>query len=162
VLSDAQKRAAYDQFGHGAFENGMGGGGNPFGAGVHPEDIFQDLFSQVFGAGGFGGGRRRGGPQRGADLRYDLEITLAEAFAARTKPFTCPRPSTARPAKGLAPRRAPTPETCDTCGGAGRVRAQQGFFTMERTCPRCNGKGKTIKKPCKDCGGAGQVREERN
>ncbi|KCZ86527.1 MULTISPECIES: molecular chaperone DnaJ [Hyphomonas] len=162
ILSDAQKRAAYDQFGHSAFENGMGGGGgNPFGAGVHPEDIFQDLFSQVFGAGGFGGGRRRGGPQRGADLRYDLEITLAEAFSGKDETIHVPQAVDCKTCEGSGAAPGTEPETCDTCGGAGRVRAQQGFFTMERTCPRCNGKGKTIKKPCKDCGGAGQVREER-
>ncbi|MBD3768843.1 MAG: molecular chaperone DnaJ [Rhodobacterales bacterium] len=162
VLSDADKRAAYDRFGHAAFENGMGGGGgNPFGAGVHPEDIFQDLFSQVFGAGGFGGGRRRGGPQRGADLRYDLEITLAEAYSGKDETIHVPQAVDCKTCEGSGAAPGTTPETCDTCGGAGRVRAQQGFFTMERSCPRCNGRGKIIKKPCKDCGGAGQVREER-
>ncbi|MEZ5952850.1 MAG: molecular chaperone DnaJ [Hyphomonas sp.] len=163
VLSDADKRAAYDRFGHRAFESGMGGGGggNPFGAG-NPEDIFQDLFSQVFGAGGFGGGgRRRGGPQRGADLRYDLEITLAEAFSGKDETIHVPQAVPCKTCDGSGAAPGTEPETCDTCAGQGRVRSQQGFFTMERTCPHCGGKGKRIKKPCKDCGGAGQVREER-
>ncbi|MCA8899702.1 MAG: molecular chaperone DnaJ [Hyphomonas sp.] len=162
VLSDADKRAAYDRFGHRAFEGGMGGGGgNPFGAGVNPEDIFQDLFSQVFGANGFGGGRRRGGPQRGADLRYDLEITLAEAYFGKDETIHVPQAVPCKTCDGSGAAPGTTPETCETCAGHGRVRAQQGFFTMERTCPHCGGKGKTIKKPCKDCNGAGQVREER-
>ncbi|MCL4131189.1 UNVERIFIED_CONTAM: hypothetical protein GTU68_041096 [Idotea baltica] len=150
VLSDADKRAAYDRFGHQAFENGGGGGGNPFG----------DLFSQVFG-GGFGGGRRRGGPQRGSDLRYDLEITLEESFAGKDETLTVPQAVACEPCDASGAAKGTTPETCENCGGAGRVRAQQGFFTMERTCSRCKGRGKTIKDPCKSCGGAGQVREDK-
>ena len=158
VLSDADKRAAYDRYGHQAFENG--GGSNPFGGG-QPEDIFSDLFSQVFGGGFGGGGRRRGGPQRGADLRYDLEITLEEAFAGKDEGIMVPQAVTCEPCEGSGAAPGTSPETCDTCGGAGRVRAQQGFFTMERTCVRCQGRGQVIPKPCKSCGGAGQVREER-
>lgn len=163
VLSDAQKRAAYDRFGHAAFENGGGGpGGSPFGQGVNPEDIFQDLFSQVFG-GGFASanGRKRGGPQRGADLRYDLEITLGEAWAGKEETIHVPQAVACKPcdATGCAP--GYKPETCETCAGHGRVRAQQGFFTMERTCHICQGRGTVIRKPCKTCGGAGQVKEER-
>ena len=150
VLCDADKRAAYDRYGHAAFENG-GGGGSPFGAGANPEDIFQDLFSQVFGAGGFGG-RRRGGPQRGSDLRYDLEITLAEAYFGKDEEIHVPQAVPCEPCSGSGAAQGSTPEKCDMCDGHGRVRAQQGFFTMERTCPRCSGK---------ECGGAGQVREER-
>ena len=161
ILSDAQQRAAYDRFGHAAFENGGGaGGGNPFGAGGNPEDIFQDLFSQVFGAGGFGG-RRRGGPQRGADLRYDLEITLEESFTGKEETIHVPQAVTCKTCDGTGAAEGTEPETCDMCDGAGRVRAQQGFFTMERTCPRCNGKGTIIRKPCPTCGGSGQTREER-
>lgn len=160
ILSDPQQRAAYDQYGHAAFEGGRGaGGGNPFGGG-NPEDIFQDLFSQVFGAAGMGG-RRRGGAQRGADLRYDLEITLAEAFHGKDETIHVPQAVPCEPCKGSGAAPGTSPETCDTCGGHGRVRSQQGFFTMERTCTSCQGRGKTIKKPCKTCGGHGQVREER-
>jgi molecular chaperone DnaJ len=160
VLSDPQKRAAYDRYGHGAFENG-GAGGSPFGAGGNPEDIFQDLFSQVFGAGGFAGGRRRGGPQRGADLRYDLEITLEEAFYGKDETIHVPQAVACRPCEGSGAAPGTKPETCETCGGHGRVRAQQGFFTMERTCHICQGRGQIIRKPCKTCGGHGQVKEER-
>ncbi len=159
ILSDADKRAAYDRMGHAAFENGMGGG-NPFGQGVNPEDIFQDIFSQVFG-GGFGGGRRRAGPQRGADLRYDLEITLQDAFAGKEAVINVPQAVTCGGCSGSGAQAGTQPQACRTCGGAGRVRAQQGFFQMERTCPHCKGRGQIITKPCKNCGGAGQVREER-
>lgn len=156
ILSDGDKRAAYDQYGHQAFENGGGGGGNPFGGGS-PEDIFSDLFSQVFS----GGGRRRGGPQRGADLRYDLEITLEEAYAGKDEGIMVPQAVACEPCEGSGAAPGTSPETCETCGGAGRVRAQQGFFTMERTCTRCQGRGQIIPKPCKSCGGVGQVREDR-
>ena len=159
VLSDPQKRAAYDRYGHGAFENG-GMGGSPFGQGGNPEDIFQDLFSQVFG-GGFASNRRRSGPQRGADLRYDLEITLEEAFYGKDETIHVPQAVTCRPCEGSGAAPGTKPETCETCGGHGRVRAQQGFFTMERTCHICQGRGTVIRKPCKTCGGAGQVKEER-
>lgn len=163
ILSDAQKRAAYDRYGHAAFENGGMGGGNPFGqGGGNPEDIFQDLFSQVFGGGGgFASGRRRSGPQRGADLRYDLEITLEEAFYGKDETIHVPQAVTCRPCEGSGAAPGTKPETCETCGGHGRVRAQQGFFTMERTCHICQGRGQIIRKPCKTCGGHGQVKEER-
>ncbi len=162
VLSDTQKRAAYDRFGHGAFENGGGGpGGSPFGQGVNPEDIFQDLFSQVFGGGFASAGRKRGGPQRGADLRYDLEITLAEAYFGKDESIHVPQAVACKPCDGTGASPGSKPETCETCAGHGRVRAQQGFFTMERTCHICQGRGTVIRKPCKTCGGAGQVKEER-
>lgn len=162
VLSDSQKRAAYDRFGHGAFENGGGGpGGSPFGQGVNPEDIFQDLFSQVFGGGFASAGRKRGGPQRGADLRYDLEITLAEAYFGKDESIHVPQAVACKPCDGTGASPGSKPETCETCAGHGRVRAQQGFFTMERTCHICQGRGTVIRKPCKTCGGAGQVKEER-
>jgi molecular chaperone DnaJ len=154
VLSDPDKRAAYDRYGHSAFENGHGG--NPFGHGVNPEDIFQDIFSQVFG-----GARRRGGPQRGADLRYDLEITLEEAFGGKEETIHVPQPVTCMTCEGSGAAPGTKPETCETCAGHGRVRAQQGFFTMERTCHICQGRGTVIRKPCKTCGGRGEVREER-
>ncbi len=159
ILSDADKKAAYDRFGHAAFENGGmgGGGGNPFGG--DPGDIFQDIFSQVFGG---GGGRRRGGPQRGADLRYDMDISLEEAFAGKDTTINVPSAVTCSPCGGSGAEAGSSPETCSTCGGAGRVRASQGFFTMERTCARCSGRGTVISKPCKTCHGAGQVQEDRN
>lgn len=160
ILSDGQKRAAYDRYGHAAFETAGGGGGNPFGQGVNPEDIFQDLFSQVFG-GGFASSRRRGGPQRGADLRYDLEITLAEAYAGKDESIHVPQAVACKACDSSGAAPGSKVETCDACNGQGRLRAQQGFFTMERTCVQCGGKGTMIRKPCKTCGGAGQVKEER-
>ncbi|MGB3625356.1 MAG: molecular chaperone DnaJ [Henriciella sp.] len=163
VLSDPDKRAAYDRFGHAAFEGGAGGpgGGNPFGN-MDPGDIFDNIFSQVFGAGGgFGGGRRRNGPARGNDLRYDLDITLEEAFTGKDTAISLPAAVECDTCDGSGAEPGTSPETCPTCQGAGRVRAQQGFFTMERTCARCSGRGKVISKPCKTCHGAGQVREER-
>ncbi|MEE9380646.1 MAG: molecular chaperone DnaJ [Hyphomonadaceae bacterium] len=156
ILSDPDQKAAYDRFGHAAFENGGPGGGNPFGGG-DPGDIFQDIFSQVFG----GGGRRRGGPQRGSDLRYDMDISLEDAFAGKDTEIHVPTAVSCSPCSGSGAEPGSSPETCSTCGGAGRVRAQQGFFTMERTCARCSGRGQTISKPCKTCRGAGQVQEER-
>jgi len=161
VLSDPQKRAAYDRFGHAAFENGGGPGAGPFGQGVNPEDIFQDLFSQVFGGGFASSGRRRGGPQRGADLRYDLEITLGEAWAGKEETIHVPQAAACKACDGSGCAPGCKPETCETCAGHGRVRAQQGFFTMERTCHICQGRGSVIRKPCRTCGGAGQVKEER-
>lgn len=155
ILSDGEKRAAYDQYGHEAFEGGMGGGGRG-----NPEDIFQDMFSQVFGANGFGG-RRRGGPERGADLRYDLEITLEESFFGKDEKIQVPQAVSCGGCEGSGAAPGSSVDTCSTCAGQGRVRTQQGFFQMERTCPHCQGRGKTIKKPCRDCSGAGQVREER-
>ena len=163
VLSDAEKKAAYDRFGHAAFENGMGGGGggNPFGGG-DPNDIFQDIFSQVFGGSPFGGGgRRRNGPQRGADLRYDMDISLEEAFHGKDATINVPSTVECGTCHGSGAEPGTQPETCPSCGGAGTIRAQQGFFTMERTCGRCHGRGTIIKSPCKTCGGAGHVQEDR-
>ena len=164
VLSDAEKRAAYDQFGHAAFEQGGAGGpGGPFG-GMDPGDIFENIFSQVFGGGagpgGFGG-RRRGGPTRGADLRYDLEISLEDAFRGTDETLSVPSMAECGTCDGTGAEPGTEPVTCGTCGGSGRVRAQQGFFTMERTCPRCSGRGKVIPHPCKTCSGTGQVRQTR-
>ena len=161
VLSDADKRAAYDRFGHAAFENGgMGGGAR---GGARPEDafadVFGDVFSEFFGARRGGGGRA--GVSRGDDLRYDYEITLEEAYAGKQVELSIPTTKGCDDcgASGAAP--GSSPETCSMCGGAGRVRAQQGFFTMERTCSRCQGKDQTISKPCKTCSGRGRVRAER-
>ena len=163
VLSDPDKRAAYDRFGHAAFEGGGpgagGGGGNPFGN-MDPGDIFDNIFSQVFG-GGQGGGRRQRGPAKGNDLRYDMEISLEEAFTGKDTTITLPAAVNCTTCEGSGAEPGTSPETCPTCQGAGRVRAQQGIFTMQQTCVRCRGRGKIIPKPCKACGGAGQVREDR-
>lgn len=164
VLRDEQKRAAYDRYGHAAFEQGgMGGMGGGFGgfdfAGGFG-DIFEEMFGEILGGGPRRGGTRSAG-QRGADLRYDLDITLEEAFKGIEKNIKVATlvVCEACEGKGAAPGTAPT--ACPTCGGQGRVRVQQGFFTIERTCPTCQGQGQVIKDPCKKCHGAGRVRKER-
>lgn len=160
ILSDPQKRAAYDRFGH-AGVNGMGGGGQGGGfSDVH--DIFNEVFGDAFGE-MFGGGRggRRNGPARGADLRYDLEITLEQAYASAEVEIKVPSSITCEVCDGSGAKPGTSPTVCGTCGGAGRVRATQGFFSVERACPRCGGSGQMILDPCKGCGGAGQVRRDR-
>jgi molecular chaperone DnaJ len=162
VLKDAEKRAAYDRFGHAAFEGGngggAGGGGNPFGAGF--EDIFEEMFGR-FGGGGRGGGRRQASG-RGADLRTGVEITLEDAFAGTKKTVRVPSSISCEACSGTgAEGGSTTAQTCPTCQGAGKVRAQQGFFLIERTCPTCNGQGRIIKNPCKVCQGAGRVQRDR-
>ena len=158
ILSDPDKRAAYDRFGHQAFENGGPGGGNPFG-GMEPGDIFENIFSQVFGGGR--GGRRRSGPARGSDLRYDLEITLEQAWSGIDQEITIPSVDVCDRCDGSGAEPGSSPMTCPTCSGSGRVRATQGFFTMERTCPDCNGRGTIITDPCKECHGQGHVRKDK-
>jgi molecular chaperone DnaJ len=156
VLSDGQKRSAYDRMGHAAFE--QGGGGGPFGGAQGfggMADIFEDLFGEVFG------GARRGGNNRGADLRYDLEITLEDAFKGKATTIRVPSAVTCEPCKGTGAKAGSKPKTCGTCKGAGRVRASQGFFAIERTCPKCHGRGEVIDDPCASCGGAGRVTKER-
>ncbi|MDF1585057.1 molecular chaperone DnaJ [Marinimicrococcus flavescens] len=162
VLKDPQKRAAYDQFGHQAFEAGMGGGrGGQAGFDFSSfADVFDDLFGDFMGGGG-GGGRRRGGSPRGADLRYNLAITLEEAFAGKKAQIRVPTSVTCEGCHGSGSESGSEPVTCPTCRGAGRVRAQQGFFTVERTCPTCQGTGRTITNPCKGCSGSGRVEREK-
>jgi len=162
VLSDPQKRAAYDRFGH-AGVNGMNGGGG--GQGFHDvHDIFNEVFGDAFGE-MFGGGRgrqqRNNGPARGADLRYDLEISLEQAYAGADVEIKVPSSITCEVCDGSGAKPGTSPTVCGSCGGAGRVRATQGFFSIERACPRCGGSGKMIMDPCKNCHGAGQVRKER-
>lgn len=163
VLKDDQKRAAYDRFGHDAFANGMGGG--RAGAGAGGFDFgggFADIFDEMFGD--FMGGRRGAGGGanlRGSDLRFDMEITLEEAFAGKTATVTIPSSAPCEPCKGTGGKDGAAPATCPTCGGIGRVRAQQGFFTIERTCPSCHGQGRVIKDPCPACGGSGRQRKEK-
>jgi len=160
-LKDPQKRAAYDRFGHAAFEHGGGGGGfqNGFGGGGF-SDIFEDIFGEMMG----GGGRRRssGGRERGADLRYNMEITLEEAYTGKTAQIRVPSSIACTDCSGSGAKPGTQPATCAMCGGHGKVRASQGFFSIERTCPQCGGRGQTIKDPCPKCNGQGRTVQERS
>ena len=157
VLSDGQKRAAYDRFGHAAFAQGAGGPG----FGTDFSDFMSDNFENFFGDTRGRGGRGPGGRERGADLRYTLEITLEEAFAGQTATVKIPTAVTCETCAGSGAKAGSKPKPCPTCGGYGRVRATQGFFSIERTCPNCHGRGEVIDDPCSDCGGAGRVTRER-
>ncbi|MEL7491781.1 MAG: molecular chaperone DnaJ [Pseudomonadota bacterium] len=160
TLSDPQKRAAYDRYGHDAYKNGgMNGAGGPFGGGFDASafsDVFDDLFGDFMG-----GGSRRQGPGRGADLKYQMNITLAEAFGGKKAEINVPGSVACETCEGSGAKPGSGPTHCGTCKGAGRVRMQQGFFTIERTCPQCNGEGQVIADPCTDCSGQGRVRRER-
>jgi len=167
ALKDAEKKAAYDRFGHAAFEGGMGGGGQR-GArgGMHPggdfgsafSDVFEDLFGDFMG-GNRGGARQRA--SRGSDLRYNMRVTLEEAYAGVQKSIRVPSLTACDACNGTGAEGGAEPVTCPTCSGMGKVRAQQGFFTVERTCPTCGGLGQIVKNPCKSCKGAGRVEKER-
>ncbi|AKO98321.1 MAG: molecular chaperone DnaJ [Marinovum algicola] len=168
VLKDADKKAAYDRYGHAAFEGGMGGGGGRPGGGFHPgqqgdfASAFSDVFDDLFGD--FMGGQRGGGRQRaarGADLRYNLRVTLEDAYSGLQKTINVPTSVPCGACNGSGAEGGAEPTTCPTCSGMGKVRAQQGFFTVERTCPTCSGLGQTIKNPCHTCHGAGRVEKER-
>ncbi|WP_119679712.1 molecular chaperone DnaJ [Indioceanicola profundi] len=164
VLKDEQKRAAYDRFGHAAFEGGRGPGGMGAGAGPGGFDFgagFADIFDEMFGE--FMGGRGRPGQanNRGADLRYNLEITLEDAFRGTASTIQVPTSVQCDHCNGSGAENGSQPITCPTCSGIGKVRAQQGFFTIERTCPGCGGAGRVIKDPCRSCGGQGRVRKEK-
>lgn len=166
VLSDDQKRAAYDRFGH-AGVNG-GGGGNPFGQGQGFADV-NDIFSQVFGDafgdvfGGRTGGGRQSGPRRGSDLRYDLEITLEQAYKGAEVEIAVPTTAACETCDGSGARKGAKASTCTTCQGAGRIRSANGFFQVERTCPHCGGAGSRLAAAdtCSSCAGHGQVRKTR-
>jgi len=162
VLSDPDKRAAYDRFGHAGLNGGMGGAGAGFGgAGFsNVNDIFSEVFGDVFGE-MFNQGRRNSGPVRGADLRYDLEISLEQAYRGAEVEITTPSTITCDSCDGSGAKPGTQPTACGTCGGAGRVRAANGFFAVERTCPRCGGAGKVVSDPCAKCHGHGQVRRDR-
>jgi molecular chaperone DnaJ len=166
VLKDADKKAAYDRYGHAAFEGGRGpgggsGGNGDFGASF--SDVFEDLFGDFMGRGGQGAqGGRRSRAQRGSDLRYNLRVSLEESFKGVQKTITVPSSVGCDVCKGTGAEGGAEPVTCPTCSGMGKVRAQQGFFTVERTCPTCAGAGQTIKNPCKSCGGAGRTEKERS
>jgi molecular chaperone DnaJ len=161
ILKDEQKRAAYDRYGASAFEGGAGPngpGGGPFGAGGFD---FSDIFEQMFGGGDVGGRGRSTGPARGNDLRYNLEISLEEAFAGSDASVRVPSSVSCDACHGSGAEPGSRPVNCPTCQGRGRVRMQQGFFTIERTCPACHGAGQKIEKPCRACHGAGRVRKDK-
>ncbi|AYE84662.1 molecular chaperone DnaJ [Sulfitobacter sp. D7] len=165
VLKSDDKKAAYDRYGHAAFEGGMGGGrpGGGMGGGQGDfssafSDVFDDLFGDFMGQRGGGGGRRAA---RGADLRYNLRISLEDAFSGMQKSITVPASVQCDSCDGSGAEGGAEPTTCPTCSGMGKVRAQQGFFTVERTCPTCSGMGQIVKNPCKKCRGAGRVEKER-
>lgn len=163
VLKDDQKRAAYDRLGHAAFEaraNGAGGraGAGDFGFGAGGfADIFDEMFGEFMGRGPAGAA----GPARGADLRYNLEIGLDDAFAGKSTTIRVASAASCDACGGTGAEAGARPIACPTCRGHGKVRAQQGFFTIERTCPSCHGQGQVIEKPCRTCGGQGRVRRER-
>ena len=164
VLKDAEKRAAYDRYGHAAFEHGMGGGNRAGagGAGFDFSDVFEEFFGDFMGG---GGGRRRRGPAggagRGNDLRFNMEISLEDAYNGKSDQIKVPTSVSCEPCEGQGTEPGSKPEVCDTCGGAGKVRASQGFFMVERTCPKCHGSGSLILNPCRTCSGAGRVRKEK-
>ena len=167
VLKDADKKAAYDRFGHAAFEGGMGGGprgGAAYGGGDFASafsDVFDDLFGDIMGRrGGAGGGGRRA--VRGSDLRYNLRISLEDAYRGMQKSIQVPSAVQCDKCNGSGAEGGAEPQSCPTCSGMGKVRAQQGFFTVERTCPTCSGMGQIIKNPCTKCGGAGRVEKDRS
>ena len=171
VLKSEDKKAAYDRYGHAAFEGGMGGGGGRPGGGFGGgqgdfssafSDVFDDLFGDFMGGqqrGGQAGGRRAA---RGADLRYNLRISLEDAFAGLQKSINVPTSIQCDGCSGSGAEGGAEPTTCPTCSGMGKVRAQQGFFTVERTCPTCSGMGQIVKNPCKTCRGAGRVEKDRS
>ena len=159
VLKDGDKRAAYDRFGHAAFEQGTGGGGHGFGADF--ASTFSDIFEDLFGMGGRRGGGRGQGRERGSDLRYNMEISLEEAFEGKTAQIHIPTSVMCEACSGSGAKAGSKPKPCPTCGGAGKIRHAQGFFTLERTCPACQGRGQVIENPCPSCSGAGRVMRER-
>ncbi len=162
VLREPQKRAAYDRFGHAAFEGGRGPGAGGPGFGNDFASAMSDIFEEVFGgragprAGGGAGGRTRG-----ADLRYNLEVTLEDAFAGKTVEITVPSSATCDVCDGSGAKPGTQPVTCSTCSGSGRIRVAQGFFTLERTCVTCQGRGTVVRDPCGNCAGSGRVAQQR-
>ena len=159
-LKDADNRAAYDRYGHAAFQNGGPGAAGAGGAGFGDFGSMGDIFEEFFG--GRSRSRRQAGPGRGNDLRYDLEIDLVEAFSGVSKQIAVTGAVGCDGCNGSGAKKGTEPVTCGTCNGQGTVRAQQGFFTVERTCHSCGGEGRMVKDPCGDCGGRGHVHKERN
>ena len=162
VLKNPQKRAAYDQFGHAAFENGHNGGAGAggFSGGGGFSDIFEDIFGDMMGGRARSGGA--GGRERGADLRYNMEVSLEDAYAGKAAEIVVPTAISCDECSGSGATPGSSPVTCSTCAGNGRVRASQGFFSVERTCPTCQGRGEMISDPCTHCAGQGRVTKERN
>ncbi len=167
VLKDGDKKAAYDRYGHAAFEGGSRGGGGGAGYGGNADfasafsDVFEDLFGDFMGGRGGAGGGGRSRAQRGSDLRYNLRVSLEEANSGVQKTINVPTSVSCDTCRGTGAEGGAEPVTCPTCSGMGKVRAQQGFFTVERTCPTCNGMGQIVKNPCRSCGGAGRTEKER-
>jgi len=157
ILGDQQKRAAYDQYGHAGVDPNAAGGGFGGGGGANFSDIFGDVFGDIFGGGGGRGGRA--GPQRGSDLRYTMELSLEEAVRGVEKKIRVPTLTSCTTCDGSGAKPGTSPKTCGTCGGAGQVRMQQGFFSVQQTCPSCRGQGTMIEDPCNSCHGRG-VKEE--
>ncbi|WP_461536108.1 molecular chaperone DnaJ [Spongorhabdus nitratireducens] len=156
ILSDPQKRSAYDQYGHAGVDPNMGGHGG-FGGAGNFGDIFGDVFGDIFGGGG--GGARANAAQRGSDLRYSLDLSLEEAVRGTNKEIRIPTLVECKSCLGSGAKKGTKPSTCGTCAGHGQVRMQQGFFSVQQTCPDCRGKGKIVKDPCRDCHGEGLVKE---
>ena len=155
ILKDPEKKSAYDQYGHDAFRQGGGGQGfGDFSGG------FSDIFEEFFG-GGFGGGQRQRGPQRGNDLRYNMSVSLQEAFAGKKSQIRIPSYEGCDLCAATGSADKSGPSTCATCGGQGKVRSTQGFFSIERPCPTCAGEGSSIKNPCLKCSGTGQVKKQK-
>ena len=159
VLKDPQKRAAYDQYGHAAFEQGGPGAGGFEGGMGGFGDVFEDIFAEFMGG---GRQRQRSGPARGSDMRYNLSISLHDAYHGRKMSIRVPGIVACDSCDGTGSADGSKPVTCPTCQGHGKVRAQQGFFTIERTCPTCGGQGQTVKDPCRGCRGTGKMEKERN
>ena len=162
VLKDADRKAAYDRYGHAAFEGGMGGGGRSGGGSGDFSSAFSDVFDDLFGdfmGGGRGNNRNRA--SRGSDLRYNLQVTLEDAYSGLQKSINIPTSVECGSCNGTGAEGGSEPTTCPTCSGMGKVRATQGFFTVERTCPTCSGIGQMIKNPCKKCGGQGRAEKDR-
>jgi len=158
ILKDAEKKAAYDRYGHAAFEGGRSGGQGDFSGSF--SDVFEDLFGDFMGGGQRGGGGRRA--SKGSDLRYNMSVSLEEAFSGATKNIKVPTSVSCDGCNGKGAAAGSDPETCTTCSGIGKVRAQQGFFTVERACPTCSGAGEIIKNPCRSCRGTGRKEKEKS
>ena len=164
ILKDDNKKAAYDRYGHAAFDGGMGGGPRAGGHGQGDfasafSDVFEDLFGDFMGGQRGAGGRQRAA--RGSDLRYNMRISLEDAYSGLQKSITVSASATCGECSGSGAEGGAEPQTCPTCSGMGKVRAQQGFFTVERACPTCSGAGQIVKNPCKGCAGAGRVQKEK-